>query len=101
MAGDSNINIVIGQGNAVKEIYNVKKQDLEVQQQTGMQESIKKNREEKTKIQKTESDSKIRVKGDENRGSQKHSAKREEKDNEKQENTVESRSDSSFIDIIV
>ncbi len=101
MAGNSNINMVIGQGHAVKEIYNVKKQDLEVQQQTSIQESIKKNREDKTKIQKTGNDTKIQVKGDENRKGQGHLAKREEKDNEEQENTDENRSDSSVIDIIV
>jgi hypothetical protein len=100
VAGDSNINMVIGQGNAVKEIYNVKKQDLEVQQQTGMQESIKKNREEKTKIQETGSDTKIQVKGDENRESQEHLAKKRKKKDEEQEQADENRTDSSFIDII-
>jgi hypothetical protein len=101
MAGDSNVNIVISQGNAIKEIYNVKKQTLEMQQQTGMQERIKKTREVKTKIQETGSDTRIQVKGDENREGQGHLAKREEEKNEEQDQAAEDRSDSSFIDIII
>ena len=101
MAGDSNVNIVISQGNAIKEIYNVKKQTLEMQQQIGMQEHIKKHREEKIKIQKSEKNTKIQDKGDENRESQGHLAKREEEKNEEQDQAAENRSDSSFIDIIV
>ena len=101
MAGDSNVNIVISQGSAVKEIYNVKKQNFEMQQQMGTQERIKKHREEKIKIQKSENNTKIQIKGDENREGQGHFTKREEEKNEKQNQADENRSDSSFIDVIV
>ena len=33
MTGTSNINIIVGQGTAIKEIHNVKKQNLEINQQ--------------------------------------------------------------------
>ena len=101
MVGESNVNMVISQGNAVKEVYNVKKQNLEVQQQAGMQEHIKNHRKKKVKIQKTENNTKIQVKGDEKREDQGHLAKREEENNEEQNQTPENKSDSSFIDIIV
>ncbi len=99
MTGDSNMNLVISQGTAVKEVFNIKKQTLEVQQQTGMQERIEKNREEKTKIQKTDSDTKIQVKDDANRKDREHSEKRNKRKKEEQVDADENRTDSSFIDI--
>lgn len=101
MAGDSTVNIAISQGSAVKEMYNVKKQTFEMQQQMGTQERIEKHREEKIKIQKFENNAKIQAKGDENREGQGHFAKREEEKNEKQDQADENRSNSSFVDIIV
>ena len=101
MTGDSNINMVISQGNAVKEIYNVRKHDLDLQQQTNMQEHIKKNREEKTKIKETENDTKIQVKDDENRKSKGNLNRREEEKNKEHEQDDENGSTRSTIDIIV
>lgn len=60
MSGSSNINLVLNQGNAVKEIYNVKKQNLELQQQTNAQVSQQKRHEDKSKIGRFQTDHRIK-----------------------------------------
>ena len=39
MTGASNMNIIVGQGTAIKEVHNVKKQNLEINQQFVAQET--------------------------------------------------------------
>ena len=100
MAGDSNLNVIIGQGNAANELYNVKKQNYELQQQTYAQENIKKNREEKIKLQKSENSTKIKLKSDENGEGKEHSKKRD-KNIEEQNKATENKCEDNLIDITV
>lgn len=53
MAGDTNLNIIISQGSAVKEVYNSKKQNLELQQQFNTQHTEMKKMSEKAKTKKS------------------------------------------------
>jgi hypothetical protein len=49
MASDTTLNIVLGQGHAVKKIYNVKKQNLELQQHFAAQHTDVKEKRKKGK----------------------------------------------------
>ena len=64
MASDTNLNIVLGQGHAVKNIYNVKKQNLELQQQFAAQHTKVKEKRKKEKVMKFSADNKVQAKED-------------------------------------
>lgn len=65
MVGTTNMNIILGQGDAVKEIHNVKKQNLELNQQFVAQETEDRKKEEKQKIQDLKKGDRLEVKEDE------------------------------------
>ena len=65
MAATTNMNIILGQGNAVNEVHNVKKQNLEMNQQFVAQETDGKKKEDKTKVQKFEAADKVAIQEDE------------------------------------
>jgi hypothetical protein len=75
MASDTNINSILTQGNAIKSIYNVKKQNLELQQQFAAQHTEVKNKKDKVKVQKFGTDNKVEIKDD----SERKKKQREEK----------------------
>ena len=52
MAAPSDLNITLGQGTAIKEVYNVKKQNLENNQQFISQHAESQKMKEKPKIKK-------------------------------------------------
>lgn len=64
MASDTTLNIVLGQGHAVKNIYNVKKQNLELQQHFAAQHTDVKEKRKKEKVMKFSAENKVRVKED-------------------------------------
>jgi hypothetical protein len=59
------MNIILGQGNAINEIHNVKKQNLELNQQFVAQETEDRKKEEKQKVKDLRKGDRIEVKGDE------------------------------------
>ena len=65
MAATTNMNIILGQGNAVNEVHNVRKQNLELNQQFVAQETDGKKKEDKAKIQKFEASDKVAIQEDE------------------------------------
>lgn len=71
MAVTSDMNIVLGQGSAVKEVYNVKKQNLELNQQFVAQETDQKKKEDKFKIQESEPGDRAEIKEDEEKENKK------------------------------
>jgi len=62
MASDTNLNIILGQGHAVKNIYNVKKQNLELQQQFAAQHTEVKEKKNKEKVMKFSADNMVQEK---------------------------------------
>jgi len=64
MASDTTLNIVLGQGHAVKNIYNVKKQNLELQQHFAAQHTDVKEKRKKEKVTKFSAENKVRAKED-------------------------------------
>ena len=84
MASDSNVNSIISQGIAIKQIYNPKKQDLELQQHFSVQHTELKKQKEKSKIKKTGQDNRVENKTDEDKKSKsrkkdRHRRKRKQK----------------------
>jgi len=65
MASTTDMNIILGQGNAIKEVHNVRKQSLELGQQFAAQQAEDKKKEERTKVQELPTESRIEIKGDE------------------------------------
>ena len=59
MSGTTNMNIILGQGSTIKEVHNVKKQNLEMNQQFVAQKSEDIKREDKSKVQEFETNNKI------------------------------------------
>lgn len=61
MASDTSLNIVLGQGHAVKSIYNVKKQSLELQQHFASQQTDVKEKRSKETVQKFSAENSIQI----------------------------------------
>ncbi|GAG19994.1 unnamed protein product [marine sediment metagenome] len=101
MASTTDMNIVLSQGTAVKEVHNVRKQTLELNQQFVAQETEDKKKEEKSKVYEFDTGNRIEVKDDE-----KKKNKEGPKDNEKHSKQEQSKetpdlSETKFIDITV
>lgn len=64
MTGTTHMNAILGQGTAIKEVHNVKKQNLETNQQFAAQNTEDQKKEEKTKVQNIETADKIKITGD-------------------------------------
>lgn len=73
MASDTNLNIILGQGHAVKNIYNVKKQNLELQQQFAAQHTEVKEKRDKKKVKKFSADNMVQEKKENAREQRKRS----------------------------
>ncbi len=71
MASTTDMNIVLGQGNAIKEVHNVRKQSLELNQQFFVQKTEDKKKEDRSRIQEFDSSSKIEIKADEEKEKEK------------------------------
>ena len=65
MTGTTDINIVLGQGNAIKEVHNTRKQSLELNQQFIAQKTLDEKKEDKSKIKGFDTGNKIDIKTDE------------------------------------
>ena len=80
MVATTNMNIILGQGNAVNEVHNVRKQNLELNQQFVAQETEGKKKEDKTKVQKFEAAEQAVIQEDEeNRDNKETKDKRKRK----------------------
>ncbi len=89
MAGTTDINIVLGQGNSIKEVHNVRKQNLELNQQFVAQKAEEEKKEDKSKVQEFDTASRVEIKGDEEK-------KKGPKDNKKGPKKRETKEESSL-----
>lgn len=65
MTGTTDMNIVLGQGDAIKEVHNIKKQSLELNQQFIAQKTEDEKKEDKSKVKEFDTGNRIEVKEDE------------------------------------
>ena len=105
MASTTDMNIVLGQGNAIKEVHNVRKQSLELNQQFFVQKTEDKKKEDRSRIQEFDSSSRIEMKADEEKEKEKEGrpgSEDKEKGSRKEHSEEESDlSGGSLIDIKV
>jgi len=64
MTSTSSMNTIVGQGTAIKEIHNVKKQNLEVNQQFVAQKAEDEKKEDKSKVQESDQQNKVEIESD-------------------------------------
>ncbi|PNX50309.1 MAG: hypothetical protein BV456_07125 [Thermoplasmata archaeon M8B2D] len=99
MSGTTNMNIIIGQGSTIKEVHNVKKQNLEMNQQFVAQNSEDIKKEDKSKVQEFETKNKIEAeKEKEKQKDQKGKKKKPSNKNKKEKINL---SEGNLIDIRV
>ena len=103
MASTSDMNIVIGQGNAVKEVHNVRKQNLELNQQFVAQQTEQKKKEDRVTVQEFESPQRVRIEEEEKEEKRDKGGSREEQERskEKQSNEESDPFEGKLIDIKV
>jgi len=96
MASTTNMNIILGQGSAIKEVHNVKKQNLEISQQVVSQNIEEKKKEEKDKVKDFGKSNRIDIKNDQEKKKGKKDNKRgaikkkqEEKNNLSERNIID------------
>ena len=99
MPATTDMNIILGQGTSIKEVHNVKKQSLEMNQQFVAQQSDDLKKEDKTRVQEFETDNKIEINKDKEK-TKDHRKRKKNKDSQEQEDKLES-SEGNVIDIRV
>jgi hypothetical protein len=103
MSGTTDMNIIIGQGTTIKEVHNVKKQNLEINQQFVAQNSENQKGEEKSKVQEYETNNRLEIKKEEEEDEEEKKGpnkRKKDKHTEKQENESNS-TEGNVIDIRV
>jgi NCAIR mutase (PurE)-related protein len=99
MSGTTHMNIILGQGNTIKEVHNVKKQNLEMNQQVVAQKSEDMKKEDKTKVQEFETKNRIEIKKEkEKKKDQKGNPKKSNNENQEEKRNL---SEGKLIDIRV
>lgn len=98
MSSTSGMNIILGQANAIKEVHNVTKQNLELNQQLVAQNAVEKRREDKSKVKKSESGDRVEINTDEDKKEKKDAKDDKERLKKEKEKNA---SEGSFIDIKV
>jgi len=101
MVGTSNMNIVLSQGNAVREVQNIKKQSMEMNQQLAAQHSEDKKKTEKNKVDTFDTRNKIEVRDDEKKGKKRFLAKKKSSEKKEIEESDPKSSEGKLLDITV
>ena len=99
MSGTTHMNIILGQGNTIKEVHNVKKQNLEMNQQFVAQQSDATKKEDKSKVEKFETKNRIEIKKVKDKKEDQKGNKKESNDENQKEKL--NLSEGKLIDIIV
>ena len=103
MASTTDMNIVIGQGNAIKEVHNVRKQSLELNQQFVAQQTEQKKKEDRVTVQEFESPQRIGIEEEEqeDKRDKKNFGDDQRDSKEKQSGEESDQPEGSLIDIKV
>ncbi len=101
MASDTNVNSIISQGIAIKQVYNPKKQDLELQQHYTVQHTELKKQKQKSKIKKTDQENQVENKTDEQKESKSKKADHDANKHTQESPDYNLSPEGNFIDIKV
>jgi hypothetical protein len=100
MAGTTDINVIVAQGDTVREVQNIRKQVLEQGQHSIAQQTEDQKKEGKSKVHEFQPGDKIQIRSDEERRSGLKRGKKEDKPSESDEKEPVSPS-GNLIDIKV
>jgi len=95
------MNIVLGQGSAIKEVHNVGRQNLELNQQFVAQKTEDKKTEDKKKVQDFKTGNRIEIKGNEEKKNREDSRYDEEGSKKKKSKEDLNSPEGSLINIKV
>jgi hypothetical protein len=101
MSGLTDTNIVLGQGNAIKEVHNIRRQDLDLNQQFVAQKTQDKKKEEKSKVQDFETGNRIEIKNGEDKKREENPRYNERGSKKEKSNQVPNSQGKQLIDIKV
>jgi len=101
MASTTDMNIVLSQGDAVKEVHNVRKENLELNQQFVAQETENKKKEEKLKVRESETENRIEIRSDEEKKNKGNPGNNQKGSNKEQSEEEFDLSDGKLIDVRV
>jgi len=103
MSGTTHLNVIIGQGSTIKEVHNVKKQNLEMNQQVVAQKSEDVRIEDKSKVEEFETKNRIEVKKEKDKDKDNKKYKKAIKEKKHNKNKVGKKdlSEGKLIDIRV
>lgn len=65
MTGTDHMNIILGQANTINEVHNIRKQNLELNQQLVAQTMEEKKKEDRSQVQRFEDGSRVMISSDE------------------------------------
>ena len=99
MSGTTHMNVILGQGNAIKEVHNVKKQNLEMNQQFIAQQSEDVKKDDKSKVEEFETKNRIEIKKEKEKEEDQKGNK--EKSNNENQEEKRNLSEGTLIDIRV
>jgi len=99
MSATTHMNIILGQGNTIKEVHNVKKQNLEMNQQFVAQQSEDIKKKDKSKVEEFETKNRIEIKKEKEKNKdQKGNKKKSNNENQEEKRKL---SEGKLIDIRV
>ena len=98
MSGTTHMNVILGQGNTIKEVHNVKKQNLEMNQQFVAQQSEVMKKEDKSKVEEFEAKNRIEIKKEKERKKDQKGKKKSNNENQEEKRKL---SEGKLIDIRV
>ncbi len=101
MSSTINMNVVLSQGNAVKEVQSVKEQNLELNQILVAQHQKKKEEEEKNRVQDFEKTDKIMVNKDESKGAKREARSEQDKKKRDEPPRDKKSQEHHILDIVV
>ncbi len=101
MAGTTDMNIVLGQGNAIREVHNIRKQNLELNQQFVAQQAESDKGEDKSRVQEFEAGDRVEIKEERERKKREDRGGRDQDLKRKKDEEDSINPEGSRIDIVV
>jgi len=99
LSSTADLNIVLRQGDAIKEMYNARRQNLDLNQQFVAQRAENKEREERSKVSESEPENRVEISPDEKRQDTGGKEGKGKGSREPREEKTHNISGESFIDI--
>lgn len=100
MSSTINMNVVLSQGSAVKEVQSVKEQNLELNQILVAQHQKKKEAEGKDRVKEFEETEKVRINKDESKGSKQEARSEQERKRGDDETPEDKKPQEHILDIV-